>query len=295
MRGAWLVKFGRWIARQETFEKTVAPAISDMQVEASCGRMHRWKHYVAIGLVLVHALLHDLRFDLASVFDAETRRLVWKQAAIYYAGAVAFPTILFFLNKLRPGLSLEGIWPAATSALLEQVVNALFIPVAVAVFYLNRKATSRRAIVLVTLLAVVFTMALALSVRPIRISADQFLYDSIGHSSYRAARLDPQITWWKDIQSGVFLIPGAILAVLLSRRRGGIRVAAIVACFFASWFLAETLWNKLAVESSISQGRYQLPSEIMQGWRAIAFSLVLAIVWLTIDNLYRRYRLHDPN
>ena len=45
----------------------VAPAIADMQVEASYGRLHLAKHYYAIGLVFVHALLRDLPVPFESI------------------------------------------------------------------------------------------------------------------------------------------------------------------------------------------------------------------------------------
>jgi hypothetical protein len=297
MRGSWLAKFGRWIARQETFEKMVAPAISDMQVEASFGRLHLWKHYVAIGLVLIHALFQDLHLDSVSAFGAESRRLVWKHAAIWYAGSVAFMTFIGFRYNLPQGLSLAGIWPAAlTSALLDACVTGLGLAVTVGVFYLYRRGATRRSIVVVSLIAAALSVAVALAVRPVRISADQVIYASIGNtSSYWQAKLDPQIGWWKDIQSGIRVIPNAILAVVLARRKGWRRVTATVIFFFLSWVLEVILWDQLVLRPLLSEGRYQPPSEIMQGWREFAFSLVLASVWLTIDNFFRRYRLYDPS
>ena len=297
MRGSWLVKFGSWIARQETFEKMIAPAISDMQVEASCGRLHRWRHYFAIGVVLIHALLQDLRLESVSVFGAEARRLAWKQAAIWYVGSVAFMTFIGFRYNLPQVPSLAGIWPAAlTSALLDACVTGLGLAVTVGVFYLYRRGATRRSIVVVSLIAAALSVAVALAVRPVRISADQVIYSSIGHSSsYWQAKLDPQIGWWKDIQSGTRVIPNAILAVVLARRKGWRRVTATVVFFFLSGVLEVMLWNQFVIRRLLSEGMYQPPSEIMQGWREFAFSLVLASVWLSIDNFFRRYRLYDPS
>jgi len=41
MHGTWIAKFGSWVARKETFERIVEPAIADMQVESSFGSLHR--------------------------------------------------------------------------------------------------------------------------------------------------------------------------------------------------------------------------------------------------------------
>jgi len=290
MRGTWFVKIGSWIARKETFERMVAPAIADMQVEASYGRLHRGKHYFAIGLVLVHALLQDMRLDFASAFDTEARRLAWRRAAIWYAGFVAVFTFLGLRYNLPEGLSLEGIWPAAlTSAALEGLMTGVPLGIAVGVFYLYLRSSSRRSIVVVSLIAAALTIAFGLSVRPIRMSADRTVYNNIqarlfsgGQSHYRDETVDEQITWWQDIQGGVSVIPYALIGIVLAKRRGWKKVGLTVIGFFASWFLAVMILHSLHP--------YPPPflSLIMQRWRDIALVLTVAVLWLTFDRLFRR-------
>jgi hypothetical protein len=180
MRGTWFVKIGVWIARKETFERMVAPAIADMQVEASYGRLHRGKHYFAIGLVLVHALLQDMRLDFASAFNSEARSMAWRRAAIWFACSVALFTFLGLKYNLPPNLTMDGIWSAAfTSTVLEGIVTGVSLGATVAVFYLYRGSSSRRSIVPAVLIVAALTTAFALAVRPIRMSADRTLYNSI--------------------------------------------------------------------------------------------------------------------
>lgn len=66
----------------------VTPAMADMEVEATYGRLHRWKHYVGICLVPVHALAQDLRSDAGLGFDLAARGIVWKPAALWFAVSV---------------------------------------------------------------------------------------------------------------------------------------------------------------------------------------------------------------
>jgi len=148
MRGILLVRIGQWIARKETFERMLAPAIADMQIEASYGRLHRGKHYFAFSLVLVHAILQDLRLDLACAFDAEARTVAWRRAAIWYTGFVVLLISLNLLVIFPKNLTLDGVWSAAvTSTVLNGIVRGVSWGVTVAVFYLYRRAYSRRSIV----------------------------------------------------------------------------------------------------------------------------------------------------
>ena len=289
MRGAWLMKVGSWIARRETFERMVAPAIADMQVESDYGRLHRGKHYFAIGLVLVHAMLQDLRLDLASAFDAEARSFAWRRAAIWYVGSVAIFTVLGLRYNLPSNLKMEGIWSAAlTSTSLEGVVTGLILGGTVAVFYLYRRSSSRRSIVPIVILASTLTIGFAIAVRPIRVSADRTLYNSILASRspgryvpWKANDLNEQVTRWQDIQSGVGVIPWAFIGVVLARRkRWG--VAWTLAGIYTTWFLLVYILLRL--------GSVPPPSLIMQRWRDIALNLVVALVWLTFDKLFRRER-----
>lgn len=290
MQGAWLVRIGRWFFRKETFERMVGPAIADMQAEASFGSLHRWKHYFAIGVLLIHALLRDLRLDVFSAFDAEARRFVWKRTAIWYAGFVALLTILGVEFNLPPDLPMQGIWSAAlTSAGLEAVVSAVGLAMAAAVFYLWRRS-SRRSVVPAVLTIATLTIVFALTVRPVRMSADRILYNSIQaersssgspNFRYKEVALDVQITWWQDIQSGVSVIPSALIGIVLARRRG-LQVAATVIRIYASWLIVVIAFFWL--------GSHHSPSLVMQRWRDIFVNAFVGILWLAADRFWRRAR-----
>ena len=290
MSGRWLVKIGKAITRRETFERMMAPAIADMQLEESLGRLHRWKHYGAIGLVLIHSMLHDFRLDASSAFDAEARRLAWRRARIWYVGFILLLTILGLLFNLPEVLSLDGIWTAAlTSTGLEAIVTSATMLTSVAVFYLYRRSSSRRSIVPAVLIVGTLTMAFALTVRPVRRSADRILYDSIQTRiapyqklsyPYKAANLDENITWWRDIQSGVGVIPFAMFGIVLSRRRGW-GVASTIVGIWATWML----FVSGILIFGISLGSRPVPSLPQQRWRDIATIAIVAIGWLAVDRL----------
>jgi hypothetical protein len=274
--GRWLIRIGGWIARKETFERMVAPAIADMQAEASFGSVHRWKHYSGVGVVLVHALLQDLRFDLASAFDAEARRVVWKRTAIWYAGFVALLTFLGLRYNLPSDVSMDGLWTAALiSTGLEAIVTSASISTVVAVLYFCRRSSSRRSIVLAVALLGALTVTFAVAVRPIRMPADRALYPSNHHN------LDERIAWSKDIHSGVSLIPSALMGIVLARRRGW-GVAGTVLGLCATWQLVVILFWRF--------GSPPTPDQAIQYWRQIAINSLVAFIWLTFDELARRIR-----
>lgn len=274
MPDAWLIRIGGWIARKETFERLVSPAIADMQAEASLGQVNRWKHYAGIGVVLIHALLQDLRFDVASAFDAEARRAVWKRTAIWYAGFVVLLTFLGLRYNLLPDRPMDGLWLAAlTSTVLEALVTSVSISTVVAVLYLCRRSSPRRSIVLAVLIVGALTTTFALAVRPIRMSADRALYP--GDHYY----LDDHTLWSKDITSGVDVLPSALMGIVLARRRGW-RVAVTVISFFATWQFVVILLLRF--------GGLREADLAFQYWRQIAINLFVAILWLTWDELLRR-------
>jgi hypothetical protein len=275
--GRWLLRIGAWIARKETFERMVEPAVADMQAEASLGSAHRWKHYAGIAMVLVHAVLQDLRFDFASAFDAEARRVVWKPTAIWYAGFVALLTFLGLRYNLPSNLSMDGLWSAALiSAGLEAIVTGASMGFIVTVFYLCRRSSSRRSIALTVVIVGALTGMFALTVRPIRMQADRAIYPSNHHD------VDERVAWSKDIHSGVALIPSALMGIVLARRRGW-RVAGTVLGLFATWQLVVILLFYLA-------GSGPVPDLAIQYWRQIAISSLVPLIWLTFDQLARWFK-----
>jgi hypothetical protein len=275
--GKWLIRIGGWIARKETFERMVAPAIADLQAEASFGSVHRWKHYSGIVVVLVHALLQDLRVDFTSAFDADARRVAWKRAGIWYAGFVALLTFLGLRYNLPSDLSMDGLWSAAlTSTGLEAIVTGASMGFIVVVFYLCRRPSSRRSIALTVVIVGTLTGAFALAVRPIRMSADRALHPQNHHN------LDERIAWSTDIHSGVSLIPSALMGIVLARRRGW-RVAGTVVSLFLTWQIVVILLLYLGRSGPA-------PDLAIQYWRQIAINSLVALIWLMVDEFARRIR-----
>jgi hypothetical protein len=161
------------------------------------------------------------------------------------------------------------------------VVGASFLTIVV-VFYFCRRSSSRRSIVPAVLTIAALTIAFAMAVRPTRLSADRALYNNILARTtldlarnWKAVDLDQRTVWWQDIQSGVAVIPFALLGVVLARRKGW-RVAATIAGFFLTW--------TLLVFILISLDSFPPPSVIMQRWREIALMFTVAVVWLTLTS-----------
>jgi hypothetical protein len=280
MPGSWLKRLGSWMCHKETFERMVAPAIADMQAEASIGSLHRWKHYVGIGVVLVHALIQDLRFDFASAFDTEARRVAWKRAGMWYAGFVALLTVLGLRYNLPSDLSMDGLWIAAlTSTGLEAIVTSASLGTTVAVLYLCRKSSSRRSIALTVFIIGAVTSTFALAVRPVRMSVDGKLYQGIDD---KPGDLDARVAWSKDLHSGVSVFTAALMGIVLSRRRGW-GVAGTMVGLFVTW--------QLVVIVLLYLGRSGPPPDLaIQYWRQLAINALVATIWLIFDELARRIR-----
>src|SRR5262249_42553055 len=145
---------------------------------------------------------------------------------------------------LPSGLTMDGIWSAAlTSSTLNGIVTSVSIGTTAVVFHLCRRSSSRRSIVPAVLTVAAITIAFAMGVRPIRMSADRALYNDIQARlssaraiSWKADDLDRQVTWWQDIQSGVSVIPSALIGVVLARRRGW-RIASRIVGIVGTWSL----------------------------------------------------------
>jgi hypothetical protein len=283
MTGTWLIRIGNWVARKDTFDRIVAPAIADLQVEASLGFVQRWRHYFAIAAVLTLALLTDLRTDVLSAFDSSAR-LAWRRAAIWYAGFAAVFTVVGIRYSV-PDMPKDGVWSAVlTHAAFEAAITAVPVAIAPAALYLSRRSSSGRSVVLAAMIVAALTVGSAMAVRPLRMSADQTLSNRI-HSlnTGRAGEywdksyLDENVTSWLDIQSGASVLPYAVIGVVLSRRRGW-RIASTIGQFMATWVLL-VAFVVLRMDDT--------PSLVFQRWRDIGLLTMVSLIWLTADWLYK--------
>lgn len=75
MRRDRLTRLLRRIVRHDTFESLIAPAVADLQHEANADWRQRAEHYAGLVIVIVAALLHDLRADSHLTSWPQARRL----------------------------------------------------------------------------------------------------------------------------------------------------------------------------------------------------------------------------
>jgi hypothetical protein len=95
--------------------------------------------------------------------------------------------------------------------------------------------------------------------------------------------LDEQFAWWRDVQTGGWVLAYALVGVVLGHRSGW-KIAKTIAQLATLWMLVVLVW-------AFALGRYgPLPSETMQGWRNIAMLSFVAVTWLILDALARRGR-----
>lgn len=124
MAGAWFATFARRIIHAETFEFVVAPAIADLQVEASgAGYLVKTRGYLGVWMALWGALCSDVVGD-ARVVGADTgilAGLAFMQTS-YYAGMLMLAlesltireALVILLGLLAVSLivTLLCFWPA---------------------------------------------------------------------------------------------------------------------------------------------------------------------------------------
>jgi hypothetical protein len=250
-----------------------------MQAESSRGPLHRFRHYVAFSVVLVYALLWDIRTDAVMAFGGQTARMAWKRAAIWYVGIVALMT---FTGVSNPGTHMEGIWPVVfASWTLNAIVTALSVAIIPAVFYLCRSKLSTRSIALATIVIALATLMFAWAVRPLRLVADKVVVERndivLRGSTYV---VDERIAWWLDFHTGVRVITSALVGIVLARRRGW-NIPLTVAGLFATWFLLVMRVNSLG---------WRTHDRVWQGWKELALNAAMVMIWLTADEVWRRTR-----
>lgn len=297
MAGNWLAALGRWLARPQTFETLVSPAIADLQREAAHGVTARARHYVALVAVMACALARDFRIDLAAAFDAGAARHVWMKAALW---ALGFAGLTGWL-ALREELTVLG--PAATSAALTTaalgaLTGAFFAAATTAsTFNLVRRGASTRTIVAVTFVLFLMALGAASAVHPIRMAADRELY-AMGQSlqtgsapsnsllavwlGLQADEVQTGLARGRDLRNALGVVSSALLGVILARsRRWSVLLTA--ASFIAALFAAGMMVMKL--EITVLRG---VPSYAFQRWRDVGVTFFVAGVWLLATRRTRR-------
>lgn len=284
------VKVGRWIARQETYDRMIAPALADMEFERSAGLLRQFVHWTHFPAIFLYAILWDLRLDLVSSVDGRDRRRAWTRAGLWYVGAAILMTVLPLWESTLGMLLLQGLWrEAALSAGLNAVVDAAAVATVPAVIYLLRSGLGRRSLAVVVLLLSILAAGTAWAVRPIRASADQALVERVRDTTapsaasrfadrMEASNLDQRSAWWHDLRSGLWVFSFGLWGVVLSSRSGW-GIASALFRMLCTWYLI------VAFLSRYRSFREATPIE--QDWKEFAMTTSVALLWLAADGLIR--------
>ena len=72
--------------------------------------MIKWRHYIGMMAVFIHAVLQDLCVEVSFIFGKEARRTAWTRATVWYVFFAALLTCLGLRYNLPPDLSLSALW-----------------------------------------------------------------------------------------------------------------------------------------------------------------------------------------
>jgi hypothetical protein len=257
MRGSWLIAIASRILREQTFQLIAVPAIADLQFEGG------WRHYAAIGWVIVRALLQDLRVDVVSVFGSTARASVWPKTLALFALLFVVMTAIAFGRGIR-FLTPEGAvsrlpWPSPGDG-LEPLLVGLLVTVALGAagyatlgltFALRRGHAPARSILVGTLCLAALAYAAARATRPIAETADIYRSAAIARAVWypsteplativaedvipsRTAVTARRDIWlqsavWRERQISLKVLIFALVGVTLARGRGlGILIRAV--------------------------------------------------------------------
>jgi hypothetical protein len=225
MPGIWMTQVARRLTRHDTFERLVSPAIADLQKEAAHGWRQRLRHYGALMMVVVWAVLRDLRVDLSTAFDAGSWRSVWGRTAAW-ALLAAFCNWAGMYVLTASTLARLGAPPSLEAAVMDglvyrSIVPALAAALVVAAYNLRRRhpsslrTTVAVAALFIVAIPIIGAFATALSA-PSREALDH---------AYRLARPDlPAITIapqrLQALAGMIQIAAFAWLGVALARYRG---------------------------------------------------------------------------
>ncbi len=175
-----------------------------------------------------------------------------------------------------------------------QAIFGAAVPALVALnLYLARKASSLRAIVIMTLLVGLLISLFAMAIRPYRTGVDRaLLVAMIGSPPPTAVpfsdRLDPFVNSWRDIQIGFEVVPFGLLGIFLARHKGW-KVAAVIAAYISCWVVVvmtsmSGAVNVLYALRNIGWGM----RAVLNYWVQIGFQFSALLLLFMLDRAYRR-------
>ncbi|HLG57362.1 MAG TPA: hypothetical protein VI485_18615 [Vicinamibacterales bacterium] len=270
MTGSWIAAIAQRLLRDDTFARVLEPAVADLQFEAPRQtRLRRLASYAAVLLVLVRAVFHDLRGDLALAFGGDALRRAWTPAIICYVSLF----VILLWRQLSTGIVVhfygtvthlplppagDGLEPYVAGLAVRVGLVCVSYAMVTAVFTFRRQriGTARTALAAVLLIAVT-TSAVARLSRPARESKDLIGAAMVMREdgdSPRARRLADvvasqvipkrlgmpatfreyiaKVRAWEEIRIGLDVLAFALAGAALSKARGwrlGARAAAMIA------------------------------------------------------------------
>jgi hypothetical protein len=175
--GDWIALIARDLIRQHTYERTVSPAIADLQFEAPAqSRTQRLIGYISIYRAVAGAVVIDIGEDLTRAFNREARASAWRAAAILWVLLIGLNVVLNWRPLLgMDELGFDGLAVILLFSLPSLAVAALpAVLVPFAVVMTRRHGAARpvlAAAVLVSLVVIVASVTLAV---PAGRRADQY-------------------------------------------------------------------------------------------------------------------------
>jgi hypothetical protein len=258
MRGAWLTAIARRVLRDQTFHLIAAPAIADLQFEGGA------RHYAAIWWVIVRALLHDMRSDVATSFGATARASVWPQTLTLFALLFTVMTFIALGNRIRlraPDGTISRLpWPPLGDG-LEPLLAGLLVSMALAAagyatltfsFALRRRHAPARTVLVGTLCLAAFVYGAARATRPLIYTAELYRSAAIARSGIGAPASRPlseivgddtarrrtglverpdmwqQFARWREQRAALTVLVSSLLGATLARWQGlGVLLRAV--------------------------------------------------------------------
>ena len=177
MSGDWIALIARRLIREHTYDRTVSPAIADLQFEAPAqSRAQRLIGCISIYRAVAGALAIDIGEDLTRAFNREARTSAWRAAAILYV-------LLLGLNLFlgwRPTLGFNELGLDGVSVILAFSVPSLLVaslpPVLIpfAVVMMRRHGVARPILATAAVVSLVMVVASITLAVPAERRADQY-------------------------------------------------------------------------------------------------------------------------
>jgi hypothetical protein len=306
--GARLVALLERVLHRDTFETMVSPALADLQSELYEGWRQRAQHYAGLTIVIGFALLRDWRIDMLAAFDFGARRDVWRVAGLWYL-AVTILLAGLVLKQQTPWHLLDvAVWPAiAVEAVLGARLYASYIAAGAAAFFLSRRLSAIKALVIAAGAVTVAFVALNIVATMTRSPMNRTIYESASRK-LAASRVDAgDLPSWEsqrwprwveahghaksrsatvaEVAGSVAMapfvavlnfMPFALVGVAIARSRGGTVLVRLVGV------IATTI-----VFARFGPGSFASGNDFMDFLRQMATLTTAALLWIGVGPLAR--------